>query len=278
VLTRRRAVALGLARREAAPGALSGAVSFTLAPHLSAAVIRNLADPAASLGVEPPGLGSEPAIAQGGELAAVALALNVAEHVAVTLQKPVALFSLEMSESELAHRFIASQARLSSDELRKGRVKGDRWPKVLKAVEKLAAAPLYVDDSSDIGILEIRSKSRRLHARQELGLVIVDYLQLMRPEGRSDSSRVEQIGQISRGLKILARELHVPVIAISQLSRAPEQRQPPRPQLSDLRESGQIEQGHRPGGRGAWAVVKVQVYGPVIGVPEIFAAPETVAV
>jgi replicative DNA helicase len=146
-----------------------------------------------------------------------------------------------MSETELAHRFIASQARLSSDELRKGRVKGDRWPKVLKAVEKLAAAPLYVDDSSDIGILEVRSKARRLHARQELGLVIVDYLQLMRPDGRTDS-RVEQIGQISRGLKILARELQIPVIAISQLSRAVESRNPPTPMLSDLRESGQIEQ------------------------------------
>jgi replicative DNA helicase len=170
-----------------------------------------------------------------------ALATNIAENAAVKHGKPVALFSLEMSETELAHRFIASQARLSSDELRKGRVKGDRWPKVLKAVEKLAAAPLYVDDSSDIGILEIRSKSRRLHARQELGLVIVDYLQLMRPDGRTDS-RVEQIGQISRGLKILARELQIPVIAISQLSRAVESRNPPTPMLSDLRESGQIEQ------------------------------------
>jgi replicative DNA helicase len=170
-----------------------------------------------------------------------ALATNIAENAAVKHGRPVALFSLEMSETELAHRFIASQARLSSDELRKGRVKGDRWPKVLKAVEKLAAAPLYVDDSSDIGILEIRSKARRLHARQELGLVIVDYLQLMRPDGRTDS-RVEQIGQISRGLKILARELQIPVIAISQLSRAVESRNPPTPMLSDLRESGQIEQ------------------------------------
>src|SRR3954466_1688162 len=171
-----------------------------------------------------------------------ALATNIAENAAVKHGRPVALFSLEMSETELAHRFIASQARLSSDELRKGRVKGDRWPKVLKAVEKLAAAPIYVDDSSDIGILEIRSKSRRLHARQELGLVIVDYLQLMRPDGRSEASRVELIGQISRGLKILARELEIPVIAISQLSRAVESRRPPTPMLSDLRESGNIEQ------------------------------------
>jgi replicative DNA helicase len=170
-----------------------------------------------------------------------AMATNIAENAAVNHGRPVALFSLEMSETELAHRFIASQAKLSSDELRKGRVKADRWPKVLKAVERLARAPLYIDDSSDIGILEIRAKARRLHARQELGLVIVDYLQLMRPEGRADS-RVEQIGQMSRGLKILARELEIPVIAVSQLSRAVEARHPPIPMLSDLRESGQIEQ------------------------------------
>jgi replicative DNA helicase len=164
------------------------------------------------------------------------LATNMAENAAVGHGKPVALFSLEMSETELAHRFIASQARVSSDELRKGRVKGDRWPKVLKAVEKLAKAPLYVDDSSDIGILEIRAKARRLHARHELGLIIVDYLQRLRPEGRPDSSRVEQVGQMSRGLKILARELDIPVIAVSQLSRAVESRHPPIPMLSDLRE------------------------------------------
>jgi replicative DNA helicase len=170
-----------------------------------------------------------------------AMATNIAENAAVNHGRPVALFSLEMSETELAHRFIASQAKLSSDELRKGRVKADRWPKVLKAVERLARAPLYIDDSSDIGILEIRAKARRLHARNELGLVIVDYLQLMRPEGRADS-RVEQIGQMSRGLKILARELEIPVIAVSQLSRAVESRHPPIPMLSDLRESGQIEQ------------------------------------
>jgi replicative DNA helicase len=169
------------------------------------------------------------------------LATNIAENTAIDHGRPVALFSLEMSETELAHRFIASQARVSSDELRKGRVKQDRWPKVLKAVEKLARAPLYVDDSSDIGILEIRAKARRLHARRELGLIVVDYLQLVRPEGRSDS-RVEQVGQISRGLKILARELGVPVLAVSQLSRAVESRHPPIPMLSDLRESGQVEQ------------------------------------
>jgi replicative DNA helicase len=170
-----------------------------------------------------------------------ALATNFAENAAVEHGKAVALFSLEMSETELAHRFLASRARVSSDELRKGRVKADRWNKVNQAASKLAGAPLYIDDSSDIGVLELRAKARRMAARHGLGLVIVDYLQLMRPEGRSDS-RVEQIGQISRGLKILARELEVPVIAISQLSRAVESRHPPEPMLSDLRESGSIEQ------------------------------------
>jgi replicative DNA helicase len=166
---------------------------------------------------------------------------NVAENAAVDHGQPVALFSLEMSETELAQRFIASQAKINGDDLRKGRVKPDRWPKVVKATQKLAASPLYVDDSSDLGVLELRAKVRRLHARQPLGLVIVDYLQLMRPEDGS-VNRVEQIGQISRGLKILAREVDVPVIAVSQLSRAVEARPDKRPLLSDLRESGSIEQ------------------------------------
>ena len=169
------------------------------------------------------------------------LATNIAENASIDHGMPVALFSLEMSETELAHRFIASQARVSSDDLRKGRVRGDRWPKVLNAVEKLASAPIFLDDSSDIGVLEMRAKARRLHARHGLGLIVVDYLQLVRPEGRSDS-RVEQVGQISRGLKILARELDIPVVAVSQLSRAVEARNPPLPMLSDLRESGQLEQ------------------------------------
>ena len=170
------------------------------------------------------------------------LATNIAENAAIEHSMPVALFSLEMSETELAHRFIASQAKVSSDELRKGRVKADRWPKVLRAVEKLAAAPIFIDDSSDIGVLEMRAKARRLHARHGgLGLIVVDYLQLVRPDGRADS-RVEQVGQISRGLKILARELDIPVVAVSQLSRAVESRHPPIPMLSDLRESGQVEQ------------------------------------
>ncbi|HZN90648.1 MAG TPA: replicative DNA helicase [Thermoleophilaceae bacterium] len=166
-----------------------------------------------------------------------ALAANIAENAAVEAGVPVAFFSLEMSETELAHRFLASRARVSSDELRKGKVRSDRWPKVNAAASKLAEAPLYIDDSSDLGVLELRAKARRLQNRHGLGLIIVDYLQLMRPDGRADS-RVEQIGQMSRGLKILARELDVPVIAISQLSRAVESRNPPEPMLSDLRESG----------------------------------------
>ena len=170
-----------------------------------------------------------------------ALVTNIAENAAVDHGRPVALFSLEMSETELAQRFIASQAKEAGDQLRKGQVRVERWPRIVKATEKLARSPLYVDDSSDLGILELRAKARRLHARERLGLVIVDYLQLMRPEN-STVSRVEQIAHMSRGLKILARELDLPVIAVSQLSRAVEARPDKRPLLSDLRESGSIEQ------------------------------------
>ncbi len=172
-----------------------------------------------------------------------ALVANIAEN-AVLAKHAVALFSLEMSESELAQRFVASQARIKGEELRRGKVAEHRWPKILEACQRLAAAPLYIDDSSDTGVLEVRAKARRLHHQLEggLGLVIVDYLQLMRHEGRVDG-RVEQVSQISRGLKGLARELNVPVIALSQLSRGVEQRGgDKRPVLSDLRDSGAIEQ------------------------------------
>jgi replicative DNA helicase len=178
-----------------------------------------------------------------------ALVTNVAENVSLhpDRPRPVALFSLEMSESELAQRFIASNAGIKGDDLRKGRLRDERkWKRVLEAASRYSAAPLFIDDSSDISILEIRAKARRLHQQMlaeygGLGLIIVDYLQLMRPDGRTDS-RVEQVGQMSRGLKILARELEVPVIALSQLSRGVESRTDKRPLLSDLRESGQIEQ------------------------------------
>jgi replicative DNA helicase len=172
-----------------------------------------------------------------------ALVCNIAENAAVTHGKPVALFSLEMAEAELAQRFVASQARIKGEELRKGRVAEQRWPKILNASQVLAAAPLWVDDSSDVGMLEIRAKARRLHSQCEggLGLIIIDYLQLMRTDSRYDS-RVTAVGELSRGLKILARELGVPVIALSQLSRAVETRPDKKPQLSDLRESGNLEQ------------------------------------
>lgn len=172
-----------------------------------------------------------------------ALVTNMAENAALSHGKPVALFSLEMSEAELAQRFVASQARIRGEELRKGRVAENRWPKILQACQRLSDAPLYVDDSSDIGILELRAKARRLHQQSEdgLGLIILDYLQLMRADSRIEN-RVEAVGQMSRGLKILARELEVPVIALSQLSRAVESRTDKRPILSDLRESGNIEQ------------------------------------
>jgi replicative DNA helicase len=172
-----------------------------------------------------------------------ALMANFAENAALQSKKAVALFSLEMSESELAQRFIASQASIRGDDLRKGKVPPSRWPKILQASNRLAESPLYIDDSSDLSVLDVRAKARRLAQQNAdgLGLILIDYLQLMRASG-SVENRVEQIGQISRGLKTLARELDVPVIALSQLNRGVEQRTDKRPVLSDLRESGSIEQ------------------------------------
>src|ERR1700730_11215585 len=171
------------------------------------------------------------------------LVTNIAENAAIHHKKPVALFSLEMSEAELARRFIASQASIKGDDLSKGRVPEAIWPKIIKASSRLAAAPLWIDDSGDIGMLEIRAKARRLYSQHPdgLGLVIVDYLQLLRAESRSEN-RAEVIGQMSRGLKMLARELDVPVSALSQLNRSVESRNPKIPMLSDLRESGAVEQ------------------------------------
>ena len=168
-----------------------------------------------------------------------ALMANFAENAALESKKAVALFSLEMSESELAQRFVASQASIRGDDLRKGKVPPSRWPKILQASNRLAQSPLYIDDSSDLSVLDVRAKARRLAQQNAdgLGLILIDYLQLMRASGAVEN-RVEQIGQISRGLKTLARELDVPVIALSQLNRGVEQRTDKRPVLSDLRESG----------------------------------------
>jgi replicative DNA helicase len=172
-----------------------------------------------------------------------AFVANIAEHAALKEGKPVAFFSLEMSEIELAQRFIASQAKVYGDRLRKGKVNQRDWGKVVDACNKLEAAPLWLDVTSDLGLLDLRAKARRLHAQQEegLGMIIVDYLQLMRMD-ESRSSMVEKVGQVSRGLKLLANELEVPVVALSQLSRANESRTDKRPILSDLRDSGNIEQ------------------------------------
>ena len=172
-----------------------------------------------------------------------ALMANFAENASLGANKAVALFSLEMSEGELAQRFIASQASIKGDDLRKGKVPEHRWGKIMEASNRLAQAPLYIDDSSDLSVLDVRAKARRLKQQNPdgLGLILIDYLQLMRGDGATDN-RVEQIGQISRGLKTLARELEVPVIALSQLNRGVETRTDKRPVLSDLRESGAIEQ------------------------------------
>lgn len=174
-----------------------------------------------------------------------AFVANVAENVAVKSGKPVAFFSLEMSEIELAQRFIASQSKVYGEQLRKGRVGKRDWDKVVRACGELDAAPLWIDVTSDLGLLDLRAKARRLHAQEisrgGLGLIIVDYLQLMRMD-ETRNSMVEKVGQISRGLKLLASELNVPVIALSQLSRANESRPDKRPMLSDLRDSGNIEQ------------------------------------
>ena len=169
-----------------------------------------------------------------------ALAANFAENAAVRHDRPVVVFSLEMSESELAQRFIASQGSIKGNDLRRGKVS---WPKVTSALKSLNKAPLWIDDSSDLSVLDIRAKARRLASQldTDLGMVVVDYLQLMRGDTRQESV-VEQIGEISKGLKTLARELKVPVVALSQLNRAVEQRHDKRPMLSDLRSSGQIEQ------------------------------------
>ena len=177
------------------------------------------------------------------------LVANIAEHVAVKQRRPVAFFSLEMSDSELAQRLIAKRSRISSDKLRKGQVGEREWAKVLRVCNELEDSPLWIDESSDLSMLDLRAKARRLHASEisngngGLALIVIDYIQLMRAEDVR-ANRVEQVGQMSRGLKILARELKVPVIALSQLSRAPEQRtgRDKRPILSDLRESGNLEQ------------------------------------
>src|SRR5690242_16151809 len=167
-----------------------------------------------------------------------ALALCMAANMAVRQSIPVGLFTLEMSKSEVTQRLMCSEAKVESQRLRTGKLAPDDWPRLTAACDKLAKAPIYVDDTGSINMMEIRSKSRRLKSRHpDLGLIVVDYLQLM-TSGGSVENRVQEVSQISRSLKILARDLDTPIIALSQLSRAVEQRTDKRPILSDLRESG----------------------------------------
>ena len=167
--------------------------------------------------------------------------LNVAQFVAIEREVPVAIFSLEMSKEQLVQRFLCAEARVDALKLRRGRLDGDEYPRLARAAGHLNAAPIWIDDSPTGNVLEMKAKARRLKAEADLGLVVVDYMQLMTGSTRKES-RVQEVSEISRGLKALARELEVPLIALSQLSRAPEQRTDRRPQLSDLRESGSIEQ------------------------------------
>jgi replicative DNA helicase len=171
-----------------------------------------------------------------------ALALCMAANMAVRQGIPVGMFTLEMSKSEVTQRLMCSEAKVESQRLRTGKLAPDDWPRLTAACDKLAKAPIYVDDTGSINMMEIRSKARRLKSRHaDLGLIIVDYLQLMSSAGNFEN-RVQEVSQISRSLKILARDLDVPIVALSQLSRAVEQRTDKRPILSDLRESGSIEQ------------------------------------
>lgn len=170
-----------------------------------------------------------------------ALALNIAQNVALKAKKAVAIFSLEMSKEQLVQRMLCSEAEVDSHKLKTGNMQSSDWEKLTTSMNHFADAPLYIDDKPGATVMEVRAKCRRLAMEEkDLGLVVIDYLQLMEASGKED--RNQQISGISRGLKSLARELNVPVIALSQLSRAVESRPDKHPMMSDLRESGAIEQ------------------------------------
>jgi replicative DNA helicase len=170
-----------------------------------------------------------------------ALAMNIVQNSAMLAKVPVGVFSLEMSKEQLGMRMLCSISRVDSQRLRTGHLRDNDWPHLTRAHGMLSEAPIFIDDTPSISVLEIRAKARRLKIEHDIGLIVVDYLQLMR--GRASSERREQeISEISRSLKAMAKELHIPVIALSQLNRSLENRPNKRPQLSDLRESGAIEQ------------------------------------
>jgi len=170
-----------------------------------------------------------------------ALVTCIAEHAAIVERIPTVIFSIEMSKEQLVQRMLCAHARVDAHKVRTGFLAQSDWPRLTTAAGKLSEAPLFIDDTSGLSVLELRAKARRLKSQHSIGLIVVDYLQMMRGPARSEN-RQQEISDISRGLKSLAKELSVPVIAVSQLSRSPERREDRRPQLADLRESGAIEQ------------------------------------
>jgi replicative DNA helicase len=170
------------------------------------------------------------------------LVTNLAYNVATIAKQPVLFFSLEMSKEQLVDRMLADASGVDAWNIRTGNLSEDDFSKLSDAMGEMAEAPIYIDDTPGVSVLEMRTKARRAAHEQPLGLIIIDYLQLMQGSGRDKGNRVQEVSEISRGLKLLARELNVPVIALSQLSRSVESRTPQIPQLSDLRESGSIEQ------------------------------------
>ena len=171
-----------------------------------------------------------------------AFALNIASNAALRANVPVAVFSLEMSKEQLVNRILSSESMVDSNKIRTGKLEEDDWAKLAETIGPLSEGEMYIDDTPGISITEIRAKCRKLKIEKNIGLVVIDYLQLIQGTGKRNGSREQEISEISRSLKILAKELDVPVIALSQLSRAAEQRPDHRPMLSDLRESGAIEQ------------------------------------
>ena len=171
-----------------------------------------------------------------------AFALNIATNAALRANVPVAIFSLEMSKDQLVNRMLCSEAMVDSNKVRTGKLDEEDWTKLAEAIGPLSEAGVYIDDTPGISVMEIRTKCRKLKMEKNIGLVVIDYLQLVQGSNKRIGSREQEISEISRSLKILAKEINVPVIALSQLSRAVEQRPDHRPMLSDLRESGAIEQ------------------------------------
>ncbi len=171
-----------------------------------------------------------------------AFALNVAQNVAVRASETVAIFSLEMSAAQLVQRIICAESNVDAQRMRTGHLEGDDWEKLSMAIGALSEAQIYIDDTPGITVSDIRAKCRRLKKEKGLGMILIDYLQLIQGRGKAGENRQQEVSEISRTLKQIARELEVPVIALSQLSRGVEQRQDKRPMMSDLRESGSIEQ------------------------------------